>query len=84
MKANYPMNTLHKRLDQWMKENTGPWDGPDGPPLTRQIMRVLVWYDTITGNTVEKMKRENITSVEIMALKGVFEILQDDATTHDL
>lgn len=83
MKANYPMNTLHKRFDEWMNENTGPWDGPDGPTLTRQIMRVLVWYDTITGNTVEKMKRENITSVEIMALKGIFEILQDYATTHD-
>ena len=66
-----------------MKENTGPWDGPDGPPLTRQIMRVLVWYDTITGNTVEKVKRERISSVEIMALKGIYEILQEYNATHD-
>ncbi len=72
----------HHRFDNWLEEYTGNWDGPDGPTLKRQIMRVLAWYDTTTGHTVENMKRENINSVEIMALKGIFEILEDYAKTH--
>ena len=75
------MTTLHKRFDEWIEENYGN-DGLDELPLTRQIMRVLVWYDTTTGNTVERMKRENINSVEIMGLKAIFEILEDYAATH--
>jgi hypothetical protein len=86
MNSDYPMTYTinHHRFDKWIEENTGNWDGPDGPTLTRQIMRVLAWYDTTTGHTVENMKRENINSVEIMALKGIFEILEDYAKTHGL
>ena len=73
------MNTLHKRFDEWMKENYGLPDGPDETPLGRQIMRVLVWYETETGNSVERMSRSGITSVEIMALKAIFERILKDA-----
>ena len=75
------MPTLHKRFDKWIEENNRH-DGPDGPSLTRQLMRVLAWYDIATDHTVERMKRENITSVEIMALKGIFEILESYGNTH--
>lgn len=67
------MNTLHKRFDEWMKENYGIPDGPDETPLGRQIMRVLVWYETEVGHSFDRMRRESITSVEIMALKAIFE-----------
>jgi len=64
LEVNYPMNTLHKRFDEWMKENYGIPDEPDETPLGRQIMRVLVWYETEVGHSFDRMRRERITSVE--------------------
>jgi len=76
------MKALHAQLDDWLEENTGPWDGPDGPALTRQLFRVLSWYDITCGGTLERMNRKNIKSVEVMALKAIFEILHDYGVTN--
>lgn len=78
MKANYPMNTLHKRFDEWMKENPKKKANDDqGESMTDRIFKVIVWYEETTGNRITRMKRGNISSVEIMALRGILEILQE-------
>ena len=72
------MNTLHKRFDEWMKENHNKKaNDRQGESLTDRIVKVLVWYEETTGNRLGKMKRQNISSVEIMALRGILEILQE-------